>query len=68
MLMSGLAWQKSSFSGSGGNGECLELATTANTLLLRESDDPETVITTRPARVAALLFAIKAGGWTAPRG
>jgi hypothetical protein len=61
--MSPLAWQKSSFSGSGGNGGCLELATTHGALLLRESDEPETVLTTYPARVAALLFAIKAGGW-----
>jgi hypothetical protein len=61
--MSLLAWRKSSFSNNDGNFACLELATTPHALLLRESDEPETVLTTRPARVAALLFAIKAGGW-----
>jgi uncharacterized protein DUF397 len=66
--MARLAWQKSSFSNNDGNFACVELTSTPHAILVRESDDPETVITTRPARVAALLFAIKTGGWTAPRG
>ncbi|MGP3971362.1 DUF397 domain-containing protein [Streptomyces sp. 6N223] len=61
--MSGNAWQRSSFSGSGGNGECLEVTRIPDALLFRESDEPETVLTTHPARVAALFSAIKGGGW-----
>ncbi|WSA45555.1 DUF397 domain-containing protein [Streptomyces sp. NBC_01803] len=59
--MSGLAWQKSSFSGPDGNKECVELAATSDALLLRESDEPDAVLTTGPARLAALLAAMKAG-------
>jgi hypothetical protein len=63
--MSVHTWQKSSFSGNDGNFGCLELATTADALLFRESDERETVLTAHPARVAALLSAIKGGGWRA---
>jgi hypothetical protein len=62
-MMSGPTWQKSSFSGNDGNYGCLELATAADTLLFRESDEPETILAAHPARVAALLSAIKGGGW-----
>ncbi|MEO3756254.1 DUF397 domain-containing protein [Streptomyces sp. B6B3] len=65
--MSRPAWQKSSFSGSGGNGGCLEVAASPEGLLLRESEEPGVVLGTRAGRVAALLFAIKAGGWVASR-
>lgn len=61
--MSAIAWQKSSFSGSGGNSGCLELATGEDRLLFRESDEPEAVLAARTLRVAALLHAIKGGGW-----
>jgi hypothetical protein len=61
--MSGLTWQKSSFSGSDGNKECVELTATPSALLLRESDEPGVVLASHPARVAALLSAIKGGGW-----
>ncbi|TDC10397.1 DUF397 domain-containing protein [Streptomyces sp. 8K308] len=61
--MAGSEWQKSSFSDSPDQ-DCVELATAAGSLLLRESDDPAAVLTARPARVAAMLAAIKGGGWT----
>ncbi|MFD5318119.1 DUF397 domain-containing protein [Streptomyces sp. NPDC127098] len=61
--MAGPEWQKSSFSDEP-HQDCIELATAADSLLLRESDDPAAVLATRPARVAALLTAIKGGGWT----
>ncbi|MCZ4117869.1 DUF397 domain-containing protein [Streptomyces sp. H39-S7] len=61
--MSELAWQKSSFSG-GGNGDCLEVATgAAGSVHLRESDDPQAVVTTTPAALRVLLSAAKAGAF-----
>lgn len=47
--MTELNWQKSSFSEEGS--ACVYLATTpTGTILLRESDAPETILTTSPAR------------------
>lgn len=54
------SWQKSSFSGGGDGSNCLELASTPDTLHLRESDTPHTVLTTTPAAVAHLLAGIRA--------
>lgn len=52
-----LKWQKSSFSGDDANRDCVELAATPGreTLLLRESDEPGTVLLTTPASMRALL-------------
>ncbi|MBB4892064.1 hypothetical protein FHS39_001064 [Streptomyces olivoverticillatus] len=47
-------WQKSSFSGGGNGGECLEVAA-APTLHLRESKNPQTILTPTPAALRALL-------------
>ncbi|MEU1665848.1 DUF397 domain-containing protein [Streptomyces sparsogenes] len=54
-----LTWQKSSFSHE--EGECVELAATDGAIQLRESDDPDTVITTAPRPLGGLIRAIKAG-------
>lgn len=52
-------WQKSSYSGQAAN--CVELAGSPSPALhLRESDDPENIISTTPARLDALLRAVKA--------
>lgn len=60
--MSELFWQKSSFSGSGGNGNCLEVtAVPTGHVHLRESEQPGEILTTTPAHWAAFLRAIKAG-------
>jgi Domain of unknown function (DUF397) len=40
MAGAGMNWRKSSYSGNGG-GNCTELATTANLVLLRDSKNPE---------------------------
>ncbi|WP_344265822.1 DUF397 domain-containing protein [Streptomyces sodiiphilus] len=49
-----LPWQKSSYSSEGS--ACLEVAWTAGGLLLvRESDEPKTVLSTAPERLRALL-------------
>ncbi|MFI1678879.1 DUF397 domain-containing protein [Streptomyces sp. NPDC020607] len=49
-----IPWQKSSFSGIDAE-NCVELARDEEHLLLRESDDPGTVIATTPARLNALV-------------
>ncbi|MFF8566203.1 DUF397 domain-containing protein [Streptomyces albidoflavus] len=55
-----IEWQKSSF--SGGNGEnCVEVAHHEGAILLRESDQPDQVIATTPAKLAAFLAGVKAG-------
>ncbi|MGP3967456.1 DUF397 domain-containing protein [Streptomyces sp. 6N223] len=55
-----LRWQQSSHCQEGS--ACLNIAVAADrTALLRESDDPATVIATTPARLAGLLAAVKAG-------
>jgi hypothetical protein len=59
--MSGLTWRKSSFSGSDGNKECVELAAAPNAVHLRESDEPETVLTIPTARLSDLLSSVKVG-------
>jgi hypothetical protein len=50
-------WQKSSFSGGGDSSNCLEVAAPqANgTRLLRESDEPGTVVTATARGLAALI-------------
>lgn len=48
-------WQKSSFSGGGDASDCVELAARQGTLLLRESDEPGTMITATATGLAALI-------------
>ncbi|MEU9790580.1 DUF397 domain-containing protein [Streptomyces sparsogenes] len=54
-----IRWQKSSFSET--SGACVELAVVDSTIRLRESDDPDIVITTTPRPLGTLIRAIKAG-------
>ncbi|MFE5123357.1 DUF397 domain-containing protein [Streptomyces sp. NPDC056669] len=59
--MPSLPWRKSSFS-TGDAPNCVELAAdSVGTPHLRESDDPEVVISTAPAALRAFLRAAKAG-------
>jgi hypothetical protein len=55
--MSDFIWQKSSFSTGDPNQNCLEVALglEGHGVRLRESDDPATVLSSTPARLAALL-------------
>ncbi|PSM38295.1 DUF397 domain-containing protein [Streptomyces dioscori] len=56
-----LTWQKSSFSSDESN-DCLHIATTPDGILhLRESDTPDDIIATTPARLDHLIRALKAG-------
>ncbi|MFD6437486.1 DUF397 domain-containing protein [Streptomyces venezuelae] len=59
--MNHVRWQKSSFSGGGDGDTCIELAATGPHLLLRESEDPATELTTAPETFAGLLRALRAG-------
>ncbi|MEU9963007.1 DUF397 domain-containing protein [Streptomyces malaysiensis] len=60
-LMTHLRWRKSSFS-EGHSDTCVELAADpTGTPHLRESDDPEVVISPAPAALSAFLRAARAG-------
>ncbi len=70
-------WQRSSFSGGGGE-SCVELARDGRGLLLRESDVPPgraalgdaptaTMLRTTAARLAGLFAAIRGGRFDGPR-
>lgn len=48
-------WQKSSFSGPGDGNECMELAHSNASLLLRESDEPRRILAVGPSALAGLL-------------
>ncbi|RLU96767.1 DUF397 domain-containing protein [Streptomyces griseocarneus] len=56
--MSDISWQKSSFSTE--DNDCIELSRSAGTLRMRESDVPQLVITTSPAKLRAFLLGVKA--------
>ncbi|WP_167501469.1 DUF397 domain-containing protein [Streptomyces malaysiensis] len=60
--MSEIQWQKSSYSADAEGNACVELAHAPEAgILLRESDEPGTVIATTPAALRALTRAAKAG-------
>ncbi|MEU9792320.1 DUF397 domain-containing protein [Streptomyces sparsogenes] len=53
-------WQKSSFSAEAAN--CLNIAAPASEAIkLRESDDPDVILTTTPATLGVFIRAAKAG-------
>ncbi|MGW1404633.1 DUF397 domain-containing protein [Streptomyces sp. NPDC002403] len=54
-------WQKSSFSGADNNQSCIELAPVDGSIKMRESDDPDVVVTTSVAKLRAFVLGIKAG-------
>jgi hypothetical protein len=56
-----LHWQKSTFSDGGEGNTCVELAATPTTLHLRESDTPNTQLTTTTAPLTHLIHGIKSG-------
>ncbi|WP_171165241.1 DUF397 domain-containing protein [Streptomyces sp. I05A-00742] len=55
-----IPWQKSSFSGGGGE-DCMEVAARGEDVLIRESDLPKAVIITGRGNLAALLTWVKFG-------
>ncbi|MFF2025269.1 DUF397 domain-containing protein [Streptomyces sp. NPDC058171] len=44
-----------------GDSQCIQVAAHGDTVLLRESDAPGTVVTTTPAKLRAFLLGVKAG-------
>ncbi|MEV7020535.1 DUF397 domain-containing protein [Kitasatospora sp. NPDC093558] len=57
-----VSWQKSSFSGGDDGSMCLELASSTDEVrYLRESNDPEIVITTSTAKLRTLILGAKTG-------
>lgn len=58
--MSALHWQKSTFSAEA-NG-CVYLATAEDgSIKLRESDDPDVIVSTSPEKLRAFILGVKAG-------
>lgn len=56
-------WQKSSYCGEGN--ACVNIAASPDgTVLLRESDEPRSILTASPAALRALILGIKAGEMT----
>jgi len=53
-------WQRSSFSGGGGN-NCVEVAATDSGVTLRESDSPTDVLVTGRGALLSLIRGVKAG-------
>ncbi|KOU63963.1 toxin-antitoxin system, toxin component [Streptomyces sp. MMG1533] len=50
-----IQWQKSTYSGGADGNECVELAHVEDSLLLRESDDPDRILQVTKGGLAALL-------------
>lgn len=57
--MTELNWQKSTFSGNAA--DCVEIAISDGVIHIRESDQPDEVVTTTPAKLRAFLQGVKAG-------
>ncbi|QKV93210.1 DUF397 domain-containing protein [Streptomyces sp. NA02950] len=58
-----ITWRKSSYSTQGDGSSCVEIASIPGGVALRESDDPDIVLATTPARLRALLDAVKTGAF-----
>lgn len=58
-MSSEIKWQKSSK--SSGGAQCIELAEAAGEILVRESDDPNVILKTTPAKLRAFIQGVKAG-------
>jgi hypothetical protein len=56
-----LHWQKSTFSDGGDGNTCVEIAASPGTLHLRESDTPDTELSTSAGPLAHLIRSVKTG-------
>ncbi|MFI9204104.1 DUF397 domain-containing protein [Streptomyces sp. NPDC053048] len=59
-MRSDRTWQKSSYSGGGGE-QCVEVAAHADVIWVRESDQPNAIAATGRSAFAALLAGVRAG-------
>lgn len=57
--MSTYQWRKSSYSADAGN--CVNVAAANGNIAMRESDEPDVVLTTTPAALRAFIRGTKAG-------
>ncbi|MES4901465.1 MULTISPECIES: DUF397 domain-containing protein [unclassified Streptomyces] len=57
--MSTYQWRKSSYSADAGN--CVNVAAANGNIAIRESDEPEAILTTTPAALRAFIRSTKAG-------
>ncbi|MFP3989110.1 DUF397 domain-containing protein [Streptomyces sp. E11-3] len=55
-----IRWQKSTFSGGAAGNECVEVAGNDNELLLRESENPDQVLSPTRSGLAALIRHVRA--------
>ncbi|KOG88591.1 DUF397 domain-containing protein [Streptomyces varsoviensis] len=55
-----LKWQKSSYSGAGGE-NCVEIAERGDTIMIRESDAPNVRTSTSRSNFAVLIKGVQAG-------
>ncbi|MEU1786854.1 DUF397 domain-containing protein [Streptomyces sparsogenes] len=53
-------WQRSSFCGGGGN-NCIEVATGDSGIAIRESAEPEAILTTDRTALRAFVLGVKKG-------
>ncbi|MFC8495348.1 DUF397 domain-containing protein [Streptomyces sp. NPDC057235] len=60
-MAEGMKWQKSSFSGGDDNQSCVELAPFNGAIKMRESDDPDVIVTTSVEKLRAFILGVKAG-------
>ncbi|ADI06708.1 hypothetical protein SBI_03587 [Streptomyces bingchenggensis BCW-1] len=58
--MSTLSWLKSSFSDAGGN-NCMEVAADGSRIAIRESAEPDAVLTTDRTALRAFVVGVKDG-------
>ncbi|MFE2845155.1 DUF397 domain-containing protein [Streptomyces scopuliridis] len=56
-----IQWRKSSKSSNAEGSDCLELAEHDGEILMRESDNPDVIIRTTPAKLRAFLDGAKEG-------
>ena len=54
-------WPKSTFSGGTQGNDCVEVSVSTTGVHIRESDTPDTVVTTTPIHLAALIRRVKTG-------
>lgn len=59
-----VGWAKSTF--SNGSSACVEVRGSDDSIYLRESDDPDTVVTTSRVKWAAFIAGAKAGEFDLP--
>ncbi|MFF7728332.1 DUF397 domain-containing protein [Streptomyces sp. NPDC008001] len=56
-----ITWQKSTYSGTGDNNDCVEVAEIGDVVALRESDAPAVVVRVAPPALGALIRTLKGG-------